>query len=178
MRTRPLILALALALAAPLPAQGFMASMHNDVNQVEQKIVALAKAMPESTYAWRPAPDVRTAGEVLLHVAADNYLIPVYMGKAAPAATGITGEYSTSVTYEKRKLNKAQIVAELEASFKHLHEAMGLTTDANANEQMKFFGSDVSRQRAMIGTVTHLHEHLGQMIAYARSVGVKPPWSN
>ena len=22
-----------------------------------------------------------------------------------------------------------------------------------------------------------LHEHLGQLIAYARSVGVKPPWS-
>jgi hypothetical protein len=25
--------------------------------------------------------------------------------------------------------------------------------------------------------VTHLHEHLGQMIAYARTNGVKPPWS-
>jgi uncharacterized damage-inducible protein DinB len=22
-----------------------------------------------------------------------------------------------------------------------------------------------------------LHEHLGQLIAYARSVGVKPPWT-
>jgi hypothetical protein len=30
----------------------------------------------------------------------------------------------------------------------------------------------------MILTVTHLHEHLGQMIAYARSNNVKPPWSN
>jgi uncharacterized damage-inducible protein DinB len=25
--------------------------------------------------------------------------------------------------------------------------------------------------------VAHLHEHLGQLIAYARSVGVVPPWS-
>ena len=25
--------------------------------------------------------------------------------------------------------------------------------------------------------VTHNHEHLGQMIAYARSVGVTPPWT-
>jgi hypothetical protein len=26
-------------------------------------------------------------------------------------------------------------------------------------------------------TATHLHEHLGQLIAYARSNGVTPPWS-
>jgi len=25
---------------------------------------------------------------------------------------------------------------------------------------------------------THLHEHLGQSIAYARSIGVTPPWSD
>jgi hypothetical protein len=25
--------------------------------------------------------------------------------------------------------------------------------------------------------VTHVHEHLGQMIAYARTNGVVPPWS-
>ena len=34
-----------------------------------------------------------------------------------------------------------------------------------------------SRQRAMLLTVTHLHEHLGQMIAYARSNNIAPPWS-
>jgi hypothetical protein len=28
-----------------------------------------------------------------------------------------------------------------------------------------------------IATVTHLHEHLGQLIAYARSNNVTPPWS-
>jgi hypothetical protein len=28
-----------------------------------------------------------------------------------------------------------------------------------------------------VGTVTHLHEHLGQLIAYARSNKVTPPWS-
>jgi hypothetical protein len=29
----------------------------------------------------------------------------------------------------------------------------------------------------MLATVTHLHEHLGQLIAYARSNNVEPPWS-
>jgi len=54
---------------------------------------------------------------------------------------------------------------------------MGLTTDTNLNEKINFFGQNWSRQRAMVSTVTHLHEHLGQMIAYGRSNNVAPPWS-
>ena len=177
MRTRALALVLSLALATSASAQGLMGDMHRDVNDVQQKMIDLAKAIPAPAYSWRPR-GARSIGEVLLHVAADNYLIPVAMGKAAPASTGISGtDYKTVEKYEKRKLTKAQIIAELDASFKHLHEAMGLTTDANLNENIKFFGQDWSRQRAMLATVTHLHEHLGQMIAYARSNKVAPPWS-
>ncbi|MEX2110125.1 MAG: DinB family protein [Gemmatimonadaceae bacterium] len=176
MRTRALSLFLSLALAGSASAQGLMAEMHRDVNDVQKKFIDLAKAIPEPAYAWRPT-GARSIGEVLTHVAADNYLIPVSMGKPAPASTGITADFKTAETFEKRKLTKDQIIAELDASFKHLHEAMGLTTDANLNENIKFFGQDWSRQRAMILTVTHLHEHLGQMIAYARSNSVAPPWS-
>jgi uncharacterized damage-inducible protein DinB len=170
-------LALAFAVAAPLHAQDFMAEMHRDVSEVQQKLVALAKAMPESSYGWRPAAGVRSVGEVFMHVAAENYGIPVPMGKAAPAATGITGEYRTIDVYSQRIGTKDQVVADLAASFTHLHEAMLLTTDANVGEVIKFFGEDWTRQRAMVLTVTHLHEHLGQAIAYARSNGVVPPWS-
>ena len=80
-------------------------------------------------------------------------------------------------TFEKQALTKDQAIAELQASFVHLHQAMGLTTDANLADTVKFFGQDWSRLRAMVLTVTHLHEHLGQLIAYARSNNVVPPWS-
>jgi uncharacterized damage-inducible protein DinB len=175
---RRLAAALLIALPAAASAQaGFMAEMHRDVNEVQKKMIDLANAIPESAYGWRPGPGVRSVGEALLHVASDNYLIPVYMGKPAPAATGITAEFQTAIAYEKRALTKAQIVAELTASYSHLHQAMGLTTDQNLGESMGWFGQSATRQRAMVGTVTHLHEHLGQLIAYARSNGVKPPWS-
>jgi uncharacterized damage-inducible protein DinB len=177
MRIRPLAIALALAVAVPASGQGLMADMHRDVNDLQQKLIGLAKAMPESTYAWRPGDGVRSVGEVLLHVAADNYLIPIAMGKPAPAATGITSDYTTAGVYEKRAVGKARIIADLESSFAHLHEAMSLTTDGNLAETVDLFGQPFTRQRAMILTVTHLHEHLGQMIAYARSNGVAPPWS-
>ena len=177
MRTRALSILLPLAFATTASAQGLMGDMHRDVNDVQKKMVDLAKAIPEGAYSWRPT-GARTTGEVLLHDAADNYLSPISMGKPAPASTGISAtDYKTAEAFEKRKLTKDQIVAELEASFKHLHEAMGLTTDANLKENIKFFGEDWSRQRAMLATVTHLHEHLGQMIAYARSNNIAPPWS-
>lgn len=38
------------------------------------------------------------------------------------------------------------------------------------------FGQSFTMQQGWIMATTHLHEHLGQMIAYARSNGVKPPW--
>jgi uncharacterized damage-inducible protein DinB len=184
MHTRVFVLAAALVVAAPLTtplaaqaAPSWMGEMHRDVNQAQKKMIDLANAIPESAYSWRPSAGTRTVGEVLLHVASDNYYIPIAMGKPAPAASGITSDIKTVGAYESRKLTKAQIVAELEASYKHLHEGMGLTTDANASETIKFFGQDWSRMRAMTLTVTHLHEHLGQLIAYARSNNVKPPWS-
>lgn len=177
MRIRALTFLVSLAFATSASAQGLMGEMHSDVNDVQKKFTDLAKAIPESSYSWRPQ-GARSIGEVLLHVASDNYLIPVMMGKAIPASVAISAtDMKTLDTYEKRKLTKDQIVAELDASFKHLHEAMGLTTDANLTQIIKFFGQDWSRQKAMLLTVTHLHEHLGQMIAYARSNSIAPPWT-
>jgi uncharacterized damage-inducible protein DinB len=166
------------ALPAAVGAQGLMADMHADVGDVQKKLIDLANAIPESAYGWRPAAGVRSIGEVMKHVAADNYLIPIAMGMAAPASTGISATDMKSVgAYEGRAATKAEIVAELTASFTHLHTAMRLTTDSNLGEKVKFFGMDWSRQKAMVATVTHLHEHLGQAIAYARSNNVVPPWS-
>ena len=150
MRRRPLVFLLLTLLAAPAYGQGLMADMHRDVNDVQKKFIDLAGAIPESAYAWRPT-GARSIGEVLLHIASDNYFLVIPMGKAAPTATNINGtDFKALETFEKRKLSKPQIISELEASFKHLHEGMGLTTDANLGETIKFFGQDWSRQRVML----------------------------
>ncbi len=176
----PLTFAVAALLAAPcsLAAQSLMADMHSDVSAVQKKIIDLANAMPDRSMDWRPAPGVRSTAEVFKHIAADNYFIPIAMGAPAPAATGISESDMSSIQkYETRTATKAEVVADLEKSFAHLHGAMRLTTDGNLGEVRKVFGQDMSRQKLMILTLTHLHEHLGQLIAYARSNGVVPPWS-
>lgn len=167
-------------LASPAAGQsgGVMADLMADVAEVQQKLVALSKAMPEGTWAWRPAEGVRSVGEVVQHVAADNYLIPAFAGAAPPAATGIVAsDYATVQKYENRKATAAEAIDAMAASFEHLHAAMLATSEAQLGEELTVFGQKMTRQQLWVLATTHLHEHLGQMIAYARSNGVVPPWS-
>jgi uncharacterized damage-inducible protein DinB len=157
---------------------GLMGDLLADIDDVKSKIVGLAKAMPESTYAWRPMPGVRSVGEAFTHVAADNYFMPAALGIVAPAATGISGtDYKTVEAYEKKTRTRAEIIAEVEQSFAFLEKAMNDTPDAKLDTTMKMFGRESSIRSTWVMTVTHLHEHLGQLIAYARSNKVVPPWS-
>lgn len=175
---RRLLLALALFVAAPLRAQGpYIVAIHSDLSQTQQKLIGLANAIPESAYGWRPSAGTRSVGEVFLHVASENYQIPLMMGAAVPAEVGITADFASIDKWMAKPRNKAQIVAELEASFKHAHSALHVVTDDNLQEKFKMFGQDFTRMNASMLFVTHIHEHLGQMIAYARANNVVPPWS-
>ena len=141
-----------------------------------EKIMGLAEAIPEEAYAWRPMEGVRSTSEVFVHVAADNYFLPVLMGVEAPEETGVTSEYSTVLAFEAREMSKAEILEVLDASFDHLEASAESTGDDLAREFS--FGSDTLTMGGLWAmAVTHLHEHLGQSVAYARANGVVPPWS-
>ena len=171
------IFAVSAASAAAQPAP-VVADLIQDVTQLEQKLVSLAKAMPADKFDWRPGTGVRSFGEVVMHVAADNYLIPATVGIDADASTGIKGtDYKTAVAYEQRKLARDAAIAEMEKSFAHLKKAMQGTTSQRLGEKVTMFGQSFTMQQTWILATTHLHEHLGQAIAYARTNGVKPPWS-
>lgn len=172
--------ALLLAFALPTAAQtreGLMGDLLKDISDVESKVVGLAKAMPESTYTWRPGTGVRSVGEVLAHVAADNYFMPAAIGIAAPAGTGVTKDYKTAAAFEKRAFTREILIAELSKSFAFLKASMNGMPDAQLNTAIDVFGQKMTNRALWVTTTTHLHEHLGQLIAYARSNKVTPPWS-
>jgi uncharacterized damage-inducible protein DinB len=170
-----------LAFTLPLRAQGrtgLMGDLLKDISEVETKVVGLAKTMPASAYDWRPAKGVRSTGEVLLHIASDNYFLPALMGTVPPAESGISAkDYKTTVAFEKRSLNRDQIIAEVEKSFAFLKNAMNAVPDDKLDAALDVFGQKSTNRGLWVTTATHLHEHLGQLIAYARSNTVTPPWS-
>ncbi len=177
MRKIATALALSAVLALPAAAQGIMGDMHRDLNEVQQKMIGLARAIPENLYDWRPGPGVRSVREVLLHITGENYQLPIFLGHAAPAASGITEDFATTTALEKKPMTKDQVIAELERSFSNLHAGLGKVTDQNLGETVKFFGQDWTRGRSAVLIVTHIHEHLGQLIAYGRQNNIVPPWS-
>ena len=107
---------------------------------------------------------------MLLHVAGANYGLPGMMGAKPPAGFSFQ-------TIEKSTTEKAKIVAELKASFAHLRNAIVTANESDNEKMLKVFGMDMT-QRAFLSFMNrHLGEHLGQSIAYARTNGVVPPWS-
>lgn len=175
------VLALCLSVAATASAQStdtLLNDLGRDVDEVQKKIVGLASAMPAEAFAWRPGDGVRSSQETFLHVAADNYFIPALMGVAPPADSGIDGkDYKTTLAFEKKTMTREQVVAELEKSFAFLRKALGEFPAAKVDAPLEVFGQKMTNRRMWLMATTHLHEHLGQLIAYARVNKVTPPWS-
>ncbi len=163
--------ALIVALQTPAPAppkHGFRAEFLYDLSDVQKKIEGLAAAMPADKYTWRPAPGVRSVSEVYMHIAGGNYFLASFVGMKPPA-------YDESAF--ERINDKARVLAELRKSFDHIRLAALTASDSDLDKPIKMFGTDTTVRGAFMTALNHLHEHLGQSIAYARMNGVVPPWT-
>jgi hypothetical protein len=148
-----------------------------DMDTLHSKILALASAIPADKYAWRPAPDVRSISEVLMHVTGEWYhWAPASMGGKAPAEFGATREQIMPKLQELEKTTaKTDVIAAMNKSWTHCRAQILAADPAQMTGIYKPWG--VTIDAAALGMAGDLHEHLGQLIAYSRSVGVKPPWS-
>lgn len=155
--------------AAQAPTKGFRAEYLGTIAQVEDKVVQLAQAMTEAKWDWKPA-GARSTCEVLVHMAVDKYLFGAPLGLKKPAALG-------GSTGDQCPANKAQAIADLKVAFAALNDAVKAMPDASADDDVTLFGTKTTKRGVLLMTAEHAGEHLGQLIAYARVNGVKPPWS-
>ena len=156
--------------AQPAPkTAGFRDMFLEQLKDVETKIVGLAEAMPEEKYNWRPEEGVRSNKEVYVHIAFANYFLPSFIGVKPPA--GI------SPAMEKAPADKAKVIETVKASFVYIRQVVANLPDADLDKQTKFFGQEMTYRGMLFFTANHMHEHLGQSIAYARTNHVTPPWS-
>jgi hypothetical protein len=87
-------------------------------------ITTVAEELPESTYAYRPTPEVRTAGQLIGHVANAQYLF---------CAAGL-GEYAPREDNEKTRIRKHELVAALKEPGRPPGDATA--EDATANPRI------------------------------------------
>jgi uncharacterized damage-inducible protein DinB len=130
-------------------------------------ITAAAEEVPESTYAFRPTPDVRTFGQLIGHVAGAQNMI-------CSAALGEKGRAEDEI--EKSRTAKADLVAALKESTKYCNRAYA-QTDKAAQQTTKLFGSERTRLNALVLNATHNAEHYGNIVTYLRMNGIVPPSS-
>ena len=140
-------------------------------------MVALAEATPAESFGWAPSDEVRTVSEVFVHVLGTNLLLPPALG-ATPAEgveVGEEGPFALMQEWEATVTEKDDVLAKLEESFAYATAAIREIRDLDT--QVELFGPPASKRSYVLILMSHAHEHLGQAIAYARSMGVVPPWS-
>ena len=145
-----------------------------DMGTVHVKIMALANAIPADKYAWRPAQGVRSVSEVLMHVASEwLFYGPQSVGAKPPADFGPPQQ--TLPKLEKDFTTKPQVLEQLAKGWAYYVAQMKAVDAAKLTGRYAPWNSTLAE--AAFGMTGDQHEHLGQLIAYARSVGVRPPWS-
>jgi len=160
-------LAVSITVAQDRPA-GFRVDVMGQIDFTGGRIIDLAKAIPADKYTWRPAEGVRSVSEVIMHVAGANYYLL--------AMLGIKGK-ELSKDYEK-ETNRDKVLASLKEGMDFAKDAVAKMDESKLDEKVKLFGTmESTRRNTVFILMGHYHEHLGQLIAYARSNGVVPPWS-
>lgn len=149
------------------------------IDAAQGKVAALAGAMNDEQWAWRPMEGTRSTSQVLMHIAAANFFIPTLMGVAAPESFPVSmGPQGPVGMQEYEAINdRDKVMAELKGSFDHVRSALAQVPADRMDEEMNVFGQTMNVRGFCIFITTHLHEHLGQLVAYARSNEVVPPWS-
>ena len=146
---------------------GFGAELLTDLSRLEQKLIGLAEAVPQEEFGWRPAEGVRSLGEVYIHQAVSNHRILEAVGVSVPE----------NIEQMEEITDKEEVISSLKHSIEALRQAVLATPGDGLDDPVEFFGRSWSKRAIFYLAATHMHEHLCQSIAYARSIGVVPPWS-
>lgn len=152
------------------------------------QLLALADALPNEAYGWRPAQDARTFSEVLVHISAGMnmllYSAEEYCEEVMEFCGPVEGEgmplwvemVHRSLAKEKSITRKADVIALLKQSFAVVEREFSAASGQRLEEQRKFGGEHTTLRRIYLRLLAHNHEHMGQAIAYAREMGFHVPW--
>lgn len=155
--------------AAPA-CENLACEVQNDWERTRALITAIADAMPEDKFGFKPTPAQRSYAEQILHIAGTDVRLLSTLG-AKTAAPEIN----------MKATSKADVLAELRKSFDYGAAVLKEFSDAQLTERVKsmpFLGPMTSRLRVIYFDIGHTQDIYGQMVVYVRLNGITPPASN
>ena len=180
-RTFPLTFAIAVVVAGLASAQERPAqskTVPDSVNLVWKSVgnnfTALAEAMPEEKWSFKPTQgaftNARTFAEQVKHVACANVAWATQiMGEKQPVHCDVGGPSPAK--------SKAELLAYLRESFAQMDKAIASMNVNNLLEPMPREYWGVNRLSSMTAAMWHISDHYGQLVEYARMNNVVPPAS-
>ena len=127
-------------------------------------LIDVAEAMPEEKYDYKPAPEMATFRDQLVHVAG-------IAQRFVDSAKGSTSEHA------HKAMTKAEVIGLLKETLQAGKDTLGSLTDSQLLEQVKFpFGNRmVTRFTFWLGPLYQFRNHHGQLVVYLRMNGIVPP---
>jgi uncharacterized damage-inducible protein DinB len=148
--------------------EGLWEGYDGEWSHVSRQLLELAQATPPEKFSWRPAPGVRSIGEVYMHIAIANFYLLSVTGPKEPAV---------EVSMEKTVTAKADVIDWLKRSLDAVATARAQLKPADYQRKVTIDNKVVTVDGMYLRIIVHANEHMGQSIAYARMNGIVPPWS-
>lgn len=165
-----LLLASTTSVRAQKAPAGIWQGYEGEWLHVSQQLLDLAEATPAEKFSWRPAPGVRSTSEVYMHIVMANfYLLHEAGGPKLPA--------DLKEGMEKSVTSKPEVIAWLKRSLEVVKQARAKETPASLQRKVHIADREAPIDGIYLRILVHANEHMGQLVAYARTTGVTPPWS-
>jgi uncharacterized damage-inducible protein DinB len=145
-------------------------------SDIEMKVIRLAKEIPADKYDWRPTPEVRSIREVFMHIVFGNKLL-LAIALKQPTADELQLMIRGNASNEKQPVSRDAVWSMLTMSFYEVRKELETIRAGRLAGDAEFFGQTMTVRGILMKLSAHAAEHLGQLIAYARMNGIKPPWS-
>jgi len=161
---------------ASIDASDMLGYLELKIDIADDKFMQLAEAIPEEMYDWAPMEGVRTFRQIFIHIAADNWYGGALMDIPTPDDISVSSDGASTRPYQEQYLSKEETLLHLRRSFDYFADALDATRNDLEKEAI-LTSLQLTYGDLWVRLVTHMHEHLGQTIAYARANEIVPPWS-
>jgi hypothetical protein len=156
--------------APPKPAPGLSDLVLEQWNDIGRKLIAMAEDFPEDKYNYKPAPESRTFGAMMLHVAGSMYYF-------TDIAEGKKPRYPDDPKDDNLK-TKAQIVAFVKQCVADGADVIKKEGDKGLEKPVNDGGPHLDPiYNLAYGLIEHSGEHYGALVVYYRNNALVPPES-
>jgi DinB superfamily len=133
---------------------------------VQRNLVEAAEKMPETSYGFKPTPEIRPFGQLVAHAALTQFsTCSLLKGEPSPRKD----------EKEEAPRTRAEAIALLKASTAYCDPLVTPLNDTTMSEMVKTNDMQVAKGLLPTSLISHGQEMYGTMAVYLRLKGIVPP---